>query len=1068
MSWKRIQKNYSIDEILNLLPGAVIIHRRWEVLYANEASAELCGVSSAEELCGSDFSKFMTGGLPSIVQNTIPTLPYGQVYSLTFKLKRKNGLSVSVDSQSVAFATEDGPAIIAILKVKNRLQSDRSLSLVTEIASHTGSRYFAQLTRSLSRHLGMKATMIASLPDGIPPAEVRTVNTLSLYEDGAIQPAREIAVKGHLAEIILREGHALVADSSQQVAAESSLKRMGLRSGAGILLYDSTLKPNGLIMVYSDSVMEDPEFVFSILRLIAVRAAAEIELRRATELLKESERNARLLMERAADGIFLLDNTGKISDCNPAALRLLDLERHEVLEHSIQDFVLDSAFLSEKGEISLRRVRFKGQEDPRTCEVSSVRLPDGSMQLIARDISDRLLTEAKYGVIFEGANDAIFLADLETGAVMEANQQCEEIFGLARDAFMGKHYTSLFPHDKQVRIKRLFEYFLIQKKYKRGRIRVVVHRHDGQARPIELSTRVVEDADRAMVVGVVRDVTDSVRAENERKSHMTTLALLEEAVIELDTGLHVRSVNQPFEKFFGGAGATTVGMPFPELIHKDFREMVTTSLSSLLRGRSRVRLRFPVLSAETGMSWFEGKFTAYREAGDTAIRGLIRDTTLDYISEKQRHFAAYHDNLTGLANRSRMEEDLQKLILQAEAEGHKVAVGLMDLDHFFNINEILGHKMGDRVLALFAEKLRAIPELKRSLYRWGGDQFVFLVDRVRDVEAIRGLATLLMELIRLPMEVESEKVHVTSSVGIAVYPEDGSNLDEIIGQADRALNYAKKQGRFNYKLAADLPRKAFYQHQLSIRNHLVEAIEQRLIEPYFQPIVQAGSHRIIGMEALARWPETNGLGRVGPDSFIPLAESMGLIADLGRAVMEKALLYHADLKARGHSLELSVNISRRQLFSPQLTDSLLTMVANAGMAPQEVILEITESIAMLEVENATARLLELHRAGFRLAIDDFGTGYSTLAQLHEMPVDEIKIDRAFVQRINTGEGFRILQAITGMASALGLTMVAEGVEDTQSLGKLEDLGVHSIQGFYFSPPVTGADFDRLLSKQENN
>ena len=216
------------------------------------------------------------------------------------------------------------------------------------------------------------------------------------------------------------------------------------------------------------------------------------------------------------------------------------------------------------------------------------------------------------------------------------------------------------------------------------------------------------------------------------------------------------------------------------------------------------------------------------------------------------------------------------------------------------------------------------------------------------------------------------------------------------------------------------------------------------------------------MEALARWPNTNGLGKVGPESFIPLAESMGLISDLGRTVLEKAFRYHATLKGQGHNLELSVNISRRQLFSKDLAGTLLKMVQEAGLSPNEVVLEITESIAMLEVENATAHLLDLHQAGFRLAIDDFGTGYSTLAQLHEMPVDEIKIDRAFVQRINTGEGFRILQAITGMASALGLTMVAEGVEDLQSLGKLESLGVHSIQGFYFSPPVDADQFSLLL------
>ncbi|MEQ8350217.1 MAG: EAL domain-containing protein [Leptospiraceae bacterium] len=1067
MTWKRLRKNYSVDEILSLIPGAVIIHRNWEVLYANESAAELYGVESLDQLIGVNLSDYMDGQMPGVVEKTIPTLPFGQIFSLNFRLQRKNGTSVAVESHSTAFPTEEGPAIMAYMRARNRGQTDRSLSLVTEIASRTGNEYFSELTRSLCRHLGVTGAILGDFSGVQDPAKMESFHTASIFHEGKPGQNSEIQIDGSVAAPVIRDGYCLIADASRQPAVYTCLEKNGLRSAAGVLLHDTSGKPNGLLIVYSTEPLEDPEFVFSILKLISVRAAAELERQEARRNLEESEKNSRLLREKAADGIFVLDDRAHIQELNPAALRVLGKPESVVIDRPIQDFVQDSEFLFEKGDISLQRVRFRSADQPRICEVSSVRMPDGRIQLIARDITDRLLTEAKYGVIFEGANDAIFLAELRSGSVLEANLQCEEILGLPRDQFLGRPYTSIFPEGEQKRVKRLFDYFLQQRGYKRGRLRMNFHRRNGTTLPVEISTRLVEDADQSLVVGVVRDITDTVRADQERKSHLTTLALLEEAVIEMDEGFNVINANEPFRKFFGELPESGSPTSFPSLIHKDFREMMAASLGSLLKGRNRVRLRFPVLSPDTGMSWFEGKFIAYSEHHRTAIRGLIRDTTLDYISEKQRHFAAYHDNLTGLPNRTRMEEDVQKALLQAEAQGHAVAVGLIDLDHFFNINEILGHKMGDRVLALFAEKLRAIPELKNGLYRWGGDQFVFLMDRIIDPEKVRGLATLLMELIRLPMEVEGEKVHVTCSAGIAMFPADSSNLDEIIGQADRALNYAKKQGRFNYKFASDLPKKAFYQHQLSIRNHLVEAIENQLIEPYFQPIVESGSHRIVGMEALARWPSTNGLGKVGPDSFIPLAESMGLIADLGRTVMEKALKYHADLKSRGFDLELSVNISRRQLFSRDLATTLRQMVEQVGLKPSDVVLEITESIAMLEVENATAHLLELHQAGFRLAIDDFGTGYSTLAQLHEMPVDEIKIDRAFVQRINTGEGYRILQAITGMASALGLTMVAEGVEDIQSLGKLEDLGVHSIQGFYFSPALNADGFNALLEKNKS-
>lgn len=446
------------------------------------------------------------------------------------------------------------------------------------------------------------------------------------------------------------------------------------------------------------------------------------------------------------------------------------------------------------------------------------------------------------------------------------------------------------------------------------------------------------------------------------------------------------------------------------------------------------------------------------------IRGVMRDVTMDHLAERQITFYAYYDNLTGLPNRLRLEETLQRALSRMENEEQNLALGFIDLDNFSQINEMLGYRIGDRLLILIADRLRDALGAGEILFHWGGDKFIIVLTEVPDNSFVYQTGKRLMETCRSPIDLGGEKIHLSYSIGFSIYPEDGLTIDNLLGEADRALSYAKSQGRYNFQLATDLPRRGFYREQLQIRNNLTTAIDEKQIQAYFQPKVDAHTHAVIGMEALARWPDQEGNFLVSPGLFIPVAENLGLIKELGRLILEQSLAFIKETNKILPGLKLCVNVSRRQLFEATFVENLLEIVHRFDVQPENLMLEITESIAMLEVEFALERLRALASAGFQLSIDDFGTGYSTLAQLHEMPVHELKIDMSFIRRIDTYEGMQVVQAITNMGRALQLDVVAEGVESSAHASRLAKAGVNILQGNYFSPSLAPDEFIKYLNK----
>lgn len=543
----------------------------------------------------------------------------------------------------------------------------------------------------------------------------------------------------------------------------------------------------------------------------------------------------------------------------------------------------------------------------------------------------------------------------------------------------------------------------------------------------------------------------------EQHAFVQTLDMLDEAVLELTPTGQVVSANAGWWRLVGAQA--TAGYDLVKHLHEGERDAFLRRLVELVGGaKTEFRGRFRFLGEGRHEQWLECRFVAEHAPSGGAgvrVRGVLRDITKSYLQERHISHMALHDALTNLPNRILLEDRIGKAVQLAGRHAGQVAVCFIDLDHFKDVNDAYGHKTGDQVLVAVAKALAACLREGDTLARWGGDEFVVLLPELTEQDAPRRVAQKLAEALRQPFDVEGMAMTVTFSMGIAVFPDDGADTDSLLAQADRAMFYAKSQGRNNFQMYAEMSRKGLGKKELYIQTHLTQAVRENRIAVWFQPQVQAavdgGAPRLVGVEALARWEDAE-YGAISPASFIPMAESLGLISDLGISVRRQALQAFRRWRVHHPELELSINISKRQLFGGDFVDSLLADVSEAGVPPSSIVLEVTESVALMDVEFAEERLRQLADADFTLSIDDFGTGYASLSQLHELPVGELKIDLSFVRRVHTPEGLRMVQAIVNLAQALGLRTVAEGVEDAECARRLVDLGVDRLQGYLFGKP----------------
>jgi diguanylate cyclase (GGDEF)-like protein len=570
-----------------------------------------------------------------------------------------------------------------------------------------------------------------------------------------------------------------------------------------------------------------------------------------------------------------------------------------------------------------------------------------------------------------------------------------------------------------------------------------------------------EIGDLAGTLGtLMRRISDR---EREQRAYLDTLAMLEEAVLELDcSGRIVRA--SPGWNRLTHRSESLVGLPISQFVHGDDVDVIQRTCAAFQKGEKlQADLRLRLRSDLNNEQWVECRLVAQPGPGNAAaeIRGVLRDITQTYLHEQQITHMALHDALTDLPNRILLEDRIKIATRMASRARQRVAVCFLDLDHFKKINDSLGHKAGDRLLVAFANVLRAQLRAGDTLARWGGDEFVLLLPGLGDEDDARLVTRKITEALQVPIKIEDGEYVITFSMGVAVYPDDAHEVDSLLTHADRAMFFAKTQGRNQTCFFGEVSDKSGGKRELYIQNKLVEAVNARRIQAWFQPIVNAGDGECRVAEVLARWHDPD-FGWVSPATFIPIAESTGMISELGHQIWLQALQALVAWRERGRDLRLAVNISKRQLFSPRITEQLVGELALAGLAPSDIVLEVTESIALLDVANASERLHDLHRIGFHLAIDDFGTGYSALSQLHEMPVSELKIDISFVRRLHEPAGQSMTQAIIHLAKALELTTVAEGVEDELTASKLRAMGADRLQGDHFARPMPRGEFENWL------
>lgn len=510
------------------------------------------------------------------------------------------------------------------------------------------------------------------------------------------------------------------------------------------------------------------------------------------------------------------------------------------------------------------------------------------------------------------------------------------------------------------------------------------------------------------------------------------------------------------------------GQPIHGLV-TDFPEAEQVLLN---RDRIRALIMFPIV-IDDHLWGYIGFDDCHRDRQWTPSEASILSTIATSLSgaikrqqtEAKMRYQAFHDALTGLPNRNRFEQCLPEAIAAAQASNTMVAVAFLDLDRFKIINDTLGHATGDQLLQQVTQRLQTCLSDDQVMARWGGDEFTLLLPHLQSAQTAADTAGRITAALRPAFYINGQELHISISIGIAMYPQDGQDLETLLKNADAALYRVKDQGRDHYQFyTATIHSQA--SERLILNNHLYHALERQEFVVHYQPQVEAHTGRITQVEALLRWQHSS-LGLIAPQTFIRLAEDNGLIVPIGEWVLRTACQQSQRWSEQGlPPIPIAVNLSARQFQAPGLPQAIATILHETGVDPNLLELEITETAVMDNLDYTSQTLHHLRRMGVRIALDDFGSGHSSLNYLRHFPLQSLKIDRAFVKDIATNSSDEaIIAAIVTLGKGLNLTVVAEGVETSDQMEKLRSLHCDIMQGYWFSPPLSADELTHLLAQQ---
>lgn len=566
----------------------------------------------------------------------------------------------------------------------------------------------------------------------------------------------------------------------------------------------------------------------------------------------------------------------------------------------------------------------------------------------------------------------------------------------------------------------------------------------------------------------LKQAVGQLKDSNERYFNLLDIAAT--AIIVIDNKQSIVLFNKAAERVFGYDSHEILGKSMEKLIPEKYRHKHNTQVNEFVGSDTKYLSaisRQPVSAlTKTGEEiQIEASVAKLKLAEETLMTVTITDITQRLKAEERILQQAHFDALTNLPNRFLSLDRLSQLLIDTKRNNERVAVLFLDLDDFKKINDSMGHEMGDKLLIEAAERLRTAVRSGDTVGRLGGDEFLIMLPGIVDASDASPVIDSLLEQFRSAFKVDDRELMITASIGISIFPEDGANASELLRNADSAMYHAKDLGRNTYSYFTETMNEKV-SRRLALEEQMHGALLRGEFRLLYQPQIDVSSGRVAGVEALLRWNNPV-LGDVMPDEFIPVAEQSGLIVSIGEFVLSESLnMAFKWQQVCKPSFRIAVNLSPIQFRDPRLVDFIEQTLSQSGVAAESLELEITEGVLMSGHSFIVDALEALAKLGVGLAMDDFGTGYSSMSYLREYQFDSLKIDRSFVRDITDDKADReLVNATIAMAHALGLKVVAEGVETKAQLEYLASLGCELAQGYYFSMPVTSDEISEMLEKQ---
>jgi len=800
------------------------------------------------------------------------------------------------------------------------------------------------------------------------------------------------------------------------------------------------------------------------------------ERRRAQDAMAESERRYRSLFDSNPLPTWLFARKSlKFLAVNEAAIRHYGFSRLEFLAMTIADI------RPEADTPSLLKATAKRIYSLQEATTWKHRKKDGTIieveivahemdfqgidaELVAvHDVTERKDAERTnlLAAIVDSAADAIISKSLE-GVITSWNKGAEQMFGYSAKEAVDRHITLIIPPDRRDEEATILE------RVKRGdhieNFETVRFRKDGTQLYISLTVSPVKDG-AGRIVGaskVARDITERKRGlEALREAEEKYRAIFDESVVGI---FQVAADGRPLR--VNRAYAEIHGYDSPEQLLAEVSNVALQifvdprrmdELGHALDEVGAVRGTEVEVQRRDGTRRFvRANVRAVRDKdGNIALReGTVEDITDRKVAEERVQFLAYYDALTGLPNRSLLQDRLAKALAAARRQENKLALLYLDLDRFKDINDSLGHSVGDLFLQEVAERLKTWAREQDTVARLGGDEFLIMLTHVKDAPDAAVAAERLMDAMTAEFVVQGHPLNIGCSIGISIFPEHGADADHLIKNADAAMYGAKENGRNNFRFFTK-EMNAQVLERLTLENSLRLALDRKELFLMYQPQIEIATGRITGLEALLRWQHPE-LGLVPPDKFIRIAENSGQIIAIGEWVLRTACSQSRRWQDAGLSaVTVAVNVSAVQFRQEGFCELIRRVLDETGLAPQCLELELTESLLLANADVTFSVIQELKAIGLSVAIDDFGTGYSSFNYLRQFRVSKIKIDRSFIKDVALNpDDAAITSAIISMAKSLKLKVIAEGVENEAQMSFLRTHQCDEIQGYYFSKPLT--------------